>query len=200
MPTNYCTHKVAANIEALCSAPVTTGIKSKGYIINKDDITAITITNGVVTALTLATGAKAFVCHNAGKTPYTGTQTEMASFASGNKFTNTIAITIPDNSPDVVKDVINPLANGEFVVVLENNYSNADGDNAFQVYGAHNGLRAASMVDGKYNDDVDGGWAITLTEEKAPTAALFMCATSGSGTATRETTRTYLEALLTTQV
>lgn len=196
MATTFCEHKLADSILATCENTVTTGIREKAYIINKADIASTVINDGKMTVLTLVSGASAFYCYNTGRQAYNGTQTEMTEGASGNRFTKTVQLIVPDNGPDVSINIIDQLANGKFVVIIENDYSNATGDNVFQVYGLEKGLHATAIVDGKYSDDIEGGWQITLTEEKSKTSAIFAFLANGGSTATAETTREALEALL----
>ena len=73
-----------------------------------------------------------------------------------------------DDGPDVRGNIIDALANGEFVAALENKYKGMGktnkGDCAFQVYGFYQGLKATEMADGKYSEDTHGGWTITMQE------------------------------------
>ena len=66
------------------------------------------------------------------------------------------------NDPDVCNDIIDGLANGDFVVVLENkakglNKTENPGDSAFQVYGYYQGLKAAEIGNDKYSEETEGG-------------------------------------------
>lgn len=65
------------------------------------------------------------------------------------------------NDPDVCNDIIDGLANGDFVVVLENkakglNKTENPGDSAFQVYGYYQGLKAAEIGNDKYSEETEG--------------------------------------------
>ena len=79
-----------------------------------------------------------------------------------------------DNGPEVANKVIDPLANGEFVVVAENRHKGTLGASAFQVYGLKQGLRASAGSNDKYAEETNGGWLVTLTESRAPDSALFL--------------------------
>lgn len=98
------------------------------------------------------------------------------------------------NDPDVCANVIDGLATGEFVCILENKYKNTNkattpGDSAFQIYGYYQGLKAATLENDKYSEDTEGGWNVVLTETKSPKSALFYFDTDLA------TTRTKLETL-----
>lgn len=93
------------------------------------------------------------------------------------------------NDPDVCNDIIDGLANGDFVVVLENkakglNKTENPGDSAFQVYGYYQGLKAAEIGNDKYSEETEGGWNISLQETKVPKSALFLYKTSYDATKT----------------
>ena len=110
-------------------------------------------------------------------------------------FTNTVAIVILANDPDVCADVIDGLANGTYVVVLENKFKGLQkegnpGDAAFQVYGYYQGLTATAIDNDKYSEDTEGGWAVTLEEQKTPKSALFLFKTSYEATKTAVNTLT----------
>ena len=106
-----------------------------------------------------------------------------------NTFTNTVNMVVLANDPDVCNDIIDGLANGDFVVVLENkakglNKTENPGDSAFQVYGYYQGLKAAEIGNDKYSEETEGGWNISLQETKVPKSALFLYKTSYDATKT----------------
>lgn len=114
-----------------------------------------------------------------GDTPFTGTKVTMSKGTYRNTFDNEFAMTILDNSPDVCKNVIDGLANGDYVVVFENKYKNLNkttnkGDSVYQIMGLRQGLNAETIENDKYSEDTDGGWAVLLKETKAPESALFL--------------------------
>jgi hypothetical protein len=130
----------------------------------------------------LQSGKKAHRVYVPGKTPFTGTSKALADGTYRKKFTKTVNLVILDNGPDVVNDIINPLANGTFVVILENKYGGTDGKNTFEVYGFEQGLSATALSDDKYSEETDGGWSATLEESSAPSAGIYLYSTSLSAT------------------
>ena len=122
----------------------------------------------------------------------------MKSTELDNLFDQTIAFTIVDNSPEVAKMVDN-LANGEFVVVIENRAKHlkdsaestgmAAGNSAFQIYGLNQGLTATEITNDKYAEATRGGWAVKMVEEATPQSALFLFKTD------YETTKTAFDSL-----
>ena len=108
---------------ANCENPSTKGLRNYGYLINYDDIDFESCVRdesnpNVLTTLVLQTGKKAYRMYVPGKTPYTGTNKALAEGTYRKNFTKGVSLVILDNGPDVVKDIINPLANGLFAAIL----------------------------------------------------------------------------------
>ena len=189
MSTQSCDYKLAADMMANCENPSTKGLRNYGYLINYDDIDFESCVRdesnpNIVTTLVLQTGKKAYRMYVPGKTPYTGTNKAIAEGTYRNNFTKGVNLVILDNGPDVVKDIINPLANGLFVAILENKYGGKDGKNTFEIYGFEQGLSATALADDKYSEDTEGGWSATLEESGAPSAGIFLFNQSVAATRT----------------
>ena len=194
-----CDEVLKKDIIPSCDDPVVPGFEQEGVIMNRDDIdfatTAFSATKkNVIETLALKSGKKAYKVVVPGNSPFTGSQVALATGTYRNTFTNTIALVVLDNGPDVCADIIDGLANGSYVVVLENKFKGLQkettpGDCAFQVYGYYQGLKATAITNDKYSEDTEGGWAVTLEEQKAPKSALFLYKTS------YDTTKTAIETL-----
>lgn len=191
-----CDYKLAQNIGASCDNPQVQGLKNKGYLMNYDDIDFDSVKRNddnslIIEDLTLLSGKKAYSAYVPGKTPYTGTKAELATGTYSNKFNKTASIVVLDSGPDVAKNIINNLANGKFVFIMENKYQGDDKKNTFEIYGFEQGLVASEITNEKYSKDTDGGWAVTLIEENAPSSGIFLFKES------IKATRAALESLLT---
>lgn len=183
-----CDYIIEKDITVNCDDPITPGVEAEGVIMNRSDIDFAASQfsperNNVIETLALKTGKKAFKVVQGGNAPFTGTQTALATGTYRNSFTHTVSLVVQDNDPDVTRQIIDGLANGSFVVILENNYKalNKDvnkGDAAFQIYGWYNGLKATEITSEKYSEDTDGGWLVNLEETKAPKSGLFLYKTS----------------------
>lgn len=189
MATESCDYKLAADLVANCESSSVAGLKNNGYIINFDDVDFESTTRdkdnpAILKAIVMQTGKKAHRIFVPGKTPFSGTNKAMADGTYRKKFTKTVNVVILDNGPDVVKDIINPLANGRFIIILENKYGGKDGKNTFEVYGFEQGLSATALSDEKYSEETDGGWAATLEESGATSAGIFLFNESVSATRT----------------
>ena len=195
-----CDNFIKQGISPSCDDPLVQGVEQRGVIINRDDIDfSAAVFNAtrknVIETIALKSGKKAYEVVVMGSTPFTGTNTALATGTYRNTFTNTVSIVILDNGPDVCENVIDGLANGEFVVILENKFKGLQkeenpGDPAFQVYGWYQGLRASEMTNDKYSEDTDGGWAVSLQETRAPKSGVFLFKTD------YETTEAAVESLV----
>lgn len=188
-----CDNFIKQGISPSCDDPLVQGVEQRGVIINRDDIDfSAAVFNAtrknVIETIALKSGKKGYEVVVMGSTPFTGTNTALATGTYRNTFTNTVSIVILDNGPDVCENVIDGLANGEFVVILENKFKGLQkeenpGDPAFQVYGWYQGLRASEMTNDKYSEDTDGGWAVSLQETRAPKSGVFLFKTDYETTA-----------------
>ena len=179
MAAESCDYRLAANLTADCTAPTVKGLKNKGVIVNYDDIdfdacTRDTGNPNIYTALVLKSGKKGYEVSVPGKTPFTGTKISLNAGTYRNTFTKDVALVLFNSGPDVSRDIVDQLANGTFVVVLENKFAGADGKNTFEIFGIETGLSATAIDNDKYSDDTDGGWLINLQETGAPSSAIFL--------------------------
>lgn len=206
----YCDGIISQSIEQDCENPVVGGIEQEGVIINRKDIDAsktvyepdttgepvVKGRKNVITTIGLKTGAKAYKVLIPTNQPFNGTSTTLEAGTNRNTFTNNVGMVILNNDPDVCQNVIDGLATGQFVCILENKYKNTNkattpGDSSFQIYGYYQGLKATTLENDKYSEDTEGGWNVVLTETKSPKSALFYFDTDLA------TTRAKLETLTT---
>lgn len=204
---NLCEKLISACIAADCDNAPFTGMGSKAFIANKSEIASLTYSQtnpNLVTSVTMKVleegqgsdpdvMAVLYTITQLGKTPFTGTQTEMTEGNTSNKFTETFAFTCPDNSPTSAM-LLDNIANGKFVVFAPNEYTGSDGAAGWQVYGAKKGMTASSMTRDPYSDDTDGQWAVTLVSENVPNSAIFIQHMSTDATPVDDT-ESYLESL-----
>ena len=189
-----CDEVLKKDISPSCEDPVVPGFEQEGVIINRDDIDFATTAfasgkPNVIETLALKASKKGYKVVVPGNSPFTGSQTALATGTYRNTFTNTIALVVLDNGPDVCADIIDGLANGSYVVVLENKFKGLQkeatpGDCAFQVYGYYQGLKATAITNDKYSEETEGGWAVTLEETRAPKSGLFLFKTDYETTKT----------------
>jgi len=194
-----CDKLIKQDIIVNCDNPVVAGIEANGVIVNRLDINIAAVVfdgtrKNVIKTLPLKPGKKAYRIYVPGPTPFNNTATTMEQGANRNTFTNDVGFVVLDNDPDVCENIIDPMANGEFVVIYENRFKNLQkagtpGDSAFQIAGYYQGLRAETLENNKYSEETEGGWNVLLKETRSPKSGLFLYNTD------YETTRTQLETL-----
>lgn len=194
-----CDNLINRAIDINCSDPITRGLEANGVIINRKDVdfgatTFSAVGDNTIETLVLKGGAKGYGVYVPGATPYTGTKVSLEKGAYLNTFANDISLVVLDNGPDVSKGVIDALANGEFVIILENKHkgkaNSKISSSAFQIFGYYQGLRAETIENDKYSEDTKGGWTIALKETGVPKSALFLFKTDYA------TTKTAIETLI----
>lgn len=205
MSVQACDFLLQADLVAPCDGLSSAGLKNTGYIVNYDDVDWDNLTRdasnpNIVTSFVLKSvngvAKHAYKVYVPGKTPYTGTNKALSTGTYRNKFTKQVKLVVLSNGAAVSHDIIDQLANGRFVVILENDFQGATKDNTFEFYGLELGCAATEMSDDKYSEDTDGGWAVTLEETNAPTSGIFYLKSAGQGESAIEATRAALEALL----
>lgn len=189
MPTT-CDYFITQGIARECADPMVQGVEAEAIIINRADVDFANVefnaTNpNIISALPLATGKVGYAVYQAGSQPFSGSaKTVEAPTATLNgMMTSAIALKIPNNSPEVSANIIDKMLGGEFIVILKNRHKNLKsatlpGSSTYEIFGFYNGLRLSEGGRELYSDDTNGGWAVTLTETKAPKSALFLYAES----------------------
>lgn len=189
-----CDSKLSANITHDACKPATKGMKPLGWIANFEDIdhddTQNTRAEGtnLLTDIILYEGTKMYKIYQSGKTPFSGATSEAQVGTYRTTWNKTLPFVILKNGADVTANIIDKMANGRFVAVVENSYAGNDGDNAFEVLGLETGLTLSEGNNEKYNEDYGGGWSLTMVEENAPTSGLYILKTDV------ETTRALLDS------
>ncbi len=187
-----CEDLIKQDIDINCDDSIVAGIEANGVIINRKDIDFTNVVfsdthKNVIKTLPLKAGKKAYTIFVPGSTPFNNTATTMEKGTNRNTFTNDVGFVILNNDPDVCENIIDPMANGEFVIIYENRFKNINkaetpGDSAFQIVGYYQGLKGETLENNKYSEDTEGGWNVLLKELKSPKSGLFLYNTSYSVT------------------
>lgn len=166
------------------------GVSNTGWIANYADIDTVTYdtNNGnIVDGITMKTegeGGNAvskcfFPMTVMGNQPYQGSNTSLVTGDYGNRFTHVINISILDNSPKLSNEVLDNLANGRFVVILENDFRDSNNTNRYSIYGLAKGLKATNISRDLYENEA--AWICELSEEGNPKSETFVDPTILSG-------------------
>lgn len=187
----YCDNSVIADIKQNCDDPLHKGVESIGYLVRRSDIDFGAVAfndnnDNIIEDLPLLTGKKGVRIYQQNNA-FTGTNSAVEVGTYMNGVTHNVAFIVPDQGPDIAHNIIDPLISGEeFVIILENKYKGLKkampGSAAFQVYGFHQGAIVSAGEADKYSDDTLSGWAITLTETRAPKSEMYLYKTSYQAT------------------
>ena len=207
---NNCDSKIAVNVTYDACNPATKGLKPIGYLANFEDIdhTAMMAESNLVAGYKnlfkdckLKSGARLVKIYQSGKTPFSGANTEAQEGTYRTTWNKTLPIVILDNGADVTHNIVDKLANGKFVAIVENAFPGRNGDNAFEIVGLETGLALSEGNAEKYNEDFGGGWSLTLQEQNAPKSGLYILVESNvAGVSRVDATRALLDSYLISSV
>lgn len=196
--TKLCESLIKKDIDFNCADLISRGVEPDGKIMNRSDVDFAKCVfddtrKNIVKQLILKTGKKAYDVVQYGGTPFNGVKSTLNVGTYHNTWTHEIPIVVLNNSPEVTEDIIDGLANGTFVLVLRNRHKGTDGEAEYQIYGYDQGLVASAGENDKWSEDTDGGWLMTMQEQRAPRSAMFLWNSDS------ETTAAQYESLSTTK-
>lgn len=179
---NFC-EDIAALQSVKPNCQLVAGYENIGFIIARRDIDFAgsvkdADNSNLITNLALGTGNK-FECLGQLKDSFSDTTVSLNQGTFRNTFTHQVSFKIFDNSAERTK-MINGLANGEYVMVLEQKHkSEFSGDDetvvrTYRVFGWENGLVASAIDNDNNSEDIADGWSITLEETNASSAAYYL--------------------------
>lgn len=156
-----CLGVISANIDEDCDNPRVIGYEDTAVIINRSDLdwTGVTYNASnkrIVEAIALASGKTPFVIYNP-RLPnpsFNGTQTALN--AETGHYTKTLQFYYKGIGGEAAANVVEPLAKGEYVVILQR--KDHTGHGAFQIFGLQNGIYATEQV----QDETTGYWLMTM--------------------------------------
>lgn len=156
-----CLGVIASNIDEDCDNPRVIGYEDTAIIVNRSDIdwTGVTYAVGnkrIVENFALLTGKTPFVIYNPrlADPSFNGTQTALN--ADTRYYTKTLQFYYKGIGGDAALKVVEPLAKGEYVVILQR--KDHSGHGAFQIFGLQNGIYATAQV----QDETTGYWLMTM--------------------------------------
>lgn len=177
-----CGSQLVRDIVEDCDNPIFSGINPTGVIINFDDIASVVRdaqNPHIIRSIVLATGKRGYKFVQERNNSFTGTNTAANVNDFRNDFTATVAGFIPLDGAEPARDIITPMANGRYVVIVNNQWLHKDSggniDNEWQVYGIDKGLRMSSLQQTRYENN--DAWMIELQEPNIPRSATFLIPT-----------------------
>lgn len=190
-----CVGDITCGIGINCNNPLEAGYRGKAILY---PAAGVTITRDAtnprrIVSIALKSGYKSIKVDNANLTPFAGSATTGNGDAGYPKFQKTLVVQVPQRGADISEKVIEPLAFGRFVALVEMEQQVRDG--AVQVLGSTRALRVTDPSTITRQEDANGGaWSVTLqcTEQYAECT---LYGTDGQGAPTpNELFETYWEA------
>lgn len=159
---------ITAGLELSCDDPLVAGVDATFYIANKDEIASITYdpTNPMLATDITMVATKTFFTVE-GQLQSTEPLAAMVKGKYVNQWEHTVSFLIFKIDP-ATKNQILKMKDGNFVIIVKNNYTGATGDSKYEIYGAGAGLKA-DVIERNPNDTENlGAFKVTLkTQEYA---------------------------------
>ena len=156
-----CLGVISANIDEDCDNPRVIGYEDTAVIVNRSDIDWTTVVYNssnkrIVENFQLLKDKKPFVIYNPrlADASFNGTQTALN--ADTRHYTKTLQFYYKGIGGEAAANVVEPLAKGEYVVILQR--KDHGGHGSFQVFGLQNGIYATEQV----QDETTGYWLMTM--------------------------------------
>lgn len=164
-----CTSLLAANVATACNAPRIKGYEQIGIIVNRADIDwDLTVGDAlnprIINSVTLKEGKKVSVIYNSKKNPLPFNGTQTAYNRDANQYDKTVQFYFEGIGAGVSKTVVEPLKDGDYVVILERKDKNGLG--SFPVFGFQKGLSCGNDGGAQVCDEETGYWLMTMTTQE----------------------------------
>lgn len=172
-----CSTALSGNIAGDCNNPRIKGYNQVGLIFKKSDIdlalTTVSGTNGrIIDNLAIKAGGVVSAIYNKKQNPlpFGGTKTTFNREADA--YDKIVQFYFEGIGGEKAKGVVEPLKDGEYVVLLHR--KDTRGDGSFQLFGYQVGLSCANNGGAQAQDEETGYWLITMaTQEPFAEVSLF---------------------------
>lgn len=165
-----CIGDLAADIKMDCNHPLEGGYTGRAIILPESALNGLTLTRDasnprIVKGIAFDEGEDmstyGFLVDNVSMTPLDGSSTTGNGDAGYPKFVKAMAIRIPERGAAVSKNVIEPLAFGRFVMIVEK--EDKVGDGSIEIIGLQSALRCVDPSTISRQETANGGaWTATL--------------------------------------
>lgn len=161
-----------------CASVPAKGFEREALIINRADVDWAGVTfdptkKNALTAFPLLKGKQAYPIAQQGAQPFAGSTASGVVGTYGNSVTKNFVFAYLRQDQEQSEQFVDPILNGEFIVVLRPKDKGVDNASAFVVLGFHNGLQMSAFERDPYGDTFNGG-LFTLTETEAPMVDVYL--------------------------
>lgn len=163
MLTSSCS-AITEDLTINCDAPLAAGTRDRGIIFNFDDWNNLTIGRNVtnpqiIENIALTSGITGFLVQGVNGSNAPKNSMKKSKFLNG--FMHTVNFKVFRLGADIKKQ-LEGIANGRFVMVVENNYKGSNGEAAYEVYGIDSGMVCSLLDRDPANQDTQGGYDVTV--------------------------------------
>lgn len=156
--------KIDAGIDINCDKPIQAGTRDVAIVFNYDDFQDATLSRNVtnpqiIEDIDLPSGVIGYVIQ--GQNGSTLPKNMMVKGKFTNSYDHEVSCIAWELNPDV-KDQLEKMCKGRFVVIVENNYRGDNGEAAFEIYGLDSGLIMSALERDPTNQDNQGAYSFTL--------------------------------------
>lgn len=155
--------KIAGNILKSCVKPLQGGTKDRAIVINFDDIASVVYNStnpATIEDIVMVTGKVAYQID--GKNNSIAPKSMMVKQGFENMFDHSVQMKGFDIAPEI-KEQLNSMKDGRFVIVVENYFKGTAGNSAFEVYGISTGLELTALERDPNNADTQGAFDFTFS-------------------------------------
>lgn len=160
-----------------CDTPLQGGVNDRLILINWDDLASVTKNAaGIVTAITLNSGAQAYLVE--GKNNSVAPTQALLKLRFSEVFDHIVNFKTFDLD-NALKVQLQNAVKGRFIAIVENNFKGTDGDAAFEIYGLDAGLVVTALTRDPNSSETQGAYDITMgssefaKEPKLPTTVFL---------------------------
>lgn len=169
---------LTTNIATPCAEPRIKGYEQIGLLILKSDIdlavTTVSNTNPrIIDNFELKNDGgtppvyrTAAVVYNSKKNPLPFNGTQTVYNRDVDQYDKTVQFYYEGIGGDSSKGVVEPLKDGDYVLILERKHKTAAGKGSFQVFGWQKGLSAGNDGGAQVQDEETGYWLMTMTTQE----------------------------------
>jgi hypothetical protein len=172
-----CTSVLGDSIDMNCNAPRIKGYEQTGFIVAKGDIDLATTTFSgtnprIITNLGIRVGGVVGAVYNKKQNPLPFGGTKTTYNRDADAYDKVVQFYYEGIGGADAKNVVEPLKNGEYVIVLQR--KDHKGDGSFQVFGFQIGISASNNGGAQVQDEETGYWLMTMaTQEPYAEMSLF---------------------------
>lgn len=180
-----CAQLISQGYDKVCEREPKKGFGPVAILLNYDDIDWNNVVVGasanIITTLPLKAGGKKGYKVAQFKNPFQGTGRNLNDGTYLRSWDKTFTFATLTRDANQNLNLNDPMANGKFVAIVQNEDAGSDGKCKWEILGYHNGLQLSACDQDAYGDAY-GGDVFTLKEEVAARSSMYLFNTNAATT------------------